>query len=395
MFQVFGNLALFYIYWGYNPRIIETDDVIQLVEQTVISLLALTTYVLVIKRLCMKGTSTELRRKIIGRHSVYFFLFMYTSVINSIAITANAKGWGIYAFNTDADRDWVITWKDMFKPASIGYVVYYACGVSLALVRLFEPIVYQTFKSDLKILYLKCVRSKKRKRREIVNKDQFAKEGLTQFMNSAMNIEFVYLILIGINTFMEDMGKKEQSHEEVLSQRRGKKERVPTMSKITMDKNQNSTKITFHEVKFADIQDWNIIKDSADQSNVTLDRASDEESIKVAPVRAFDDELLQFKEVPSEHEQSLNNTEDEERITEVVVADPKIINGSDITEQESFKSSNLFKTFQPEVPKKDNSLRISKDSDNKGGNTKFVKAQSLAYFNEKKTKMFTDDCSVG
>ena len=32
-------------------------------------------------------------------------------------------------------------------------------------------------------------------------------------MNSAMNIEFVYLILIGINTFMEDMGKKEQSHE--------------------------------------------------------------------------------------------------------------------------------------------------------------------------------------
>ena len=127
----------------------------------------------------MKGTSTELRRKIIGRHSVYFFLFMYTSVINSIAITANAKGWGIYAFNTDADRDWVITWRGMLKPASIGYMLYYVCGVSLALVRLFEPIVYSTFKSDVKILCLKCVRSKRRKRREIVNKNQFAKEGLT------------------------------------------------------------------------------------------------------------------------------------------------------------------------------------------------------------------------
>ena len=33
-------------------------------------------------------------------------------------------------------------------------------------------------------------------------------------MNSAMNIEFVYLILIGINTFMEDMGKKEEKKKE-------------------------------------------------------------------------------------------------------------------------------------------------------------------------------------
>ena len=76
------------------------------------------------------------------------------------------------------------------------------------------------------------------------------------------------------------------------------------------------------------------------------------------------------------------------------MADPKIINGSDVTEHESFKSSNLFKTFQPEAPKKDNSLRISKDSNN-NDKSKFVKAQSLAYFNEKKTTMFKDDCSVG
>ena len=36
-------------------------------------------------------------------------------------------------------------------------------------------------------------------------------------MNSAMNIEFVYLILIGINNHMEDIGQREKiSHAKIL-----------------------------------------------------------------------------------------------------------------------------------------------------------------------------------
>lgn len=33
---------------------------------------------------------------------------------------------------------------------------------------------------------------------------KFQKEGLCTFLNSAMNIEFVYIILLGVNNFMEN-----------------------------------------------------------------------------------------------------------------------------------------------------------------------------------------------
>jgi hypothetical protein len=54
-------------------------------------------------------------------------------------------------------------------------------------------------------------------------------------MHSAMNIEFVYLILIGINTFMEELGNKGSlSHDEILDSRNFKGGRNPEMSKISM-----------------------------------------------------------------------------------------------------------------------------------------------------------------
>lgn len=62
-------------------------------------------------------------------------------------------------------------------------------------------------------------------------------------MNSAMNIEFVYLILIGINNFMEKLGTND--HEKVLSERNGGGDLT---KRITMDKNNKTTKITFHSI---------------------------------------------------------------------------------------------------------------------------------------------------
>lgn len=38
-----------------------------------------------------------------------------------------------------------------------------------------------------------------------------------------------------------------------------------------MDKNQNTTKITFHEVKFADIKDWNVIKEEEKSSREEME----------------------------------------------------------------------------------------------------------------------------
>ena len=51
-----------------------------------------------------------------------------------------------------------------------------------------------------------CECFKKKKRPGKIKKDDLSSHTLCQFMNSAMNIEFVYIILIGINNFMEGIG---------------------------------------------------------------------------------------------------------------------------------------------------------------------------------------------
>ena len=61
-------------------------------------------------------------------------------------------------------------------------------GIFLALIRFIEPYVLRTFKGE---------------NSQINAQRQFSRESLCSFMNSAVNIEFVYIILVGINKFME------------------------------------------------------------------------------------------------------------------------------------------------------------------------------------------------
>ena len=58
-------------------------------------------------------------------------------------------------------------------------------GIIIVVTRFSEPFVYQNF---------------------ISVKSKYSSEPLCAFANSAMNIEFVYLILVGINNFMEIKG---------------------------------------------------------------------------------------------------------------------------------------------------------------------------------------------
>ena len=65
-------------------------------------------------------------------------------------------------------------------------------------------------------------------------------------MNSAMNIEFVYFILIGINNFMENFCEKDgdiANHDEILKMRDGKK--VGETKTLQISKDSLNTKITF------------------------------------------------------------------------------------------------------------------------------------------------------
>ena len=70
----------------------------------------------------------------------------------------------------------------------------------LAVVRFTEPYVYNCFRLELVKLGI-CKRKKSVKK----IKKGYEASSLCDFTHSAMNIEFVYLILISINNFMEEL----------------------------------------------------------------------------------------------------------------------------------------------------------------------------------------------
>ena len=70
-------------------------------------------------------------------------------------------------------------------------------GVLIAVIRVSEPYVWTNLKADLIQLFT-CNRKGK-----TIERAKFSKESLDSFLNSAMNIEYVYLILMGITTYLE------------------------------------------------------------------------------------------------------------------------------------------------------------------------------------------------
>lgn len=76
-------------------------------------------------------------------------------------------------------------------------------GILLALIRLAEPYVFKQLYHEFLNLGRKCKFCKKQKKITKIEKIKFSNEALCSFVNSAMNIEFVYIILLGINNFMD------------------------------------------------------------------------------------------------------------------------------------------------------------------------------------------------
>jgi hypothetical protein len=71
----------------------------------------------------------------------------------------------------------------------------------------------------------------------------FSSASLDAFLNSSMNVELVYMILLGINQFMQNLGEDRW---------------VPggaedLQNKITIKQDKRNTKIDFHRIKFEDI----------------------------------------------------------------------------------------------------------------------------------------------
>lgn len=99
-------------------------------------------------------------------------------------------------------------------------------GVLLALVRFNEPCIWTNLKADLGC----CFKPGKR--------SVFTEESLDSFLNSAMNIEYVYLFLLGIHTYFQG---------ETNSQ-----------SKIKIEVQDQEAKITFENIEMKDASKWDI-----------------------------------------------------------------------------------------------------------------------------------------
>ena len=128
--------------------------------------------ILVLIRLKTVGTSTELKRIVYKRHIIYaiFYISFLIEALKTIFFGDIIKG--DKAFYID---DWI---ELVFAPF----------GIILAIIRMAEPFVWKTFKTEIQKA-LKSLKSRNQK---------FENESLDSFLNSCMNIEYVYLLLVGI-----------------------------------------------------------------------------------------------------------------------------------------------------------------------------------------------------
>lgn len=112
---------------------------------------------IIIVLLCRNGTSMELKIRVAKRHFVYlvcYDLYMFSPIYRE-------------------GNHW------------ISIVILQLIGVFLACIRFFEPFVFTRFiNSNCK----RCKMSRK-----------FSEQPMCSFANSSLNIEYVYLILVGIS----------------------------------------------------------------------------------------------------------------------------------------------------------------------------------------------------
>lgn len=103
----------------------------------------------------------------------------------------------------------------------------------LALARLQEPAIRFNITADVN--HLIC-RSKKSK------KPVFADEALDSFLNSAMNIEFVYILLIGIKHYFDSDYASDK--------------------KVDIETDNSTTNVTFNKFAFANPEKWDVTRDT-------------------------------------------------------------------------------------------------------------------------------------
>lgn len=147
--------------------------------------------ILLALRLRANGTSNELRTLILQRYMLYICIYLIFST-NTFYM--------VFDFRPVLKR--TVPYKLIQLANSI-------VGIPMAYVRLHEPYVWQIVKKELNNLLKRCFKRKTKsdyeeepdKTEPLTPKIKYSSASLDSFINSAMNIEFVYLILIGITNF--------------------------------------------------------------------------------------------------------------------------------------------------------------------------------------------------
>ena len=119
--------------------------------------------------LCRKGTSSDVKGSLLQRHFLFLVLQNFYSYFSFLfwKVTKSDKSGGSYSFIFDL------------------------IGLFIALVRFFEPYVLYSFIQDINSLGL-C------KLKWIFSNKKYTKQALCSFTCSILNVEYVYLILIGV-----------------------------------------------------------------------------------------------------------------------------------------------------------------------------------------------------
>lgn len=120
-------------------------------------------------------------------------------------------------------------------------------GVAMTITRLSEPYVWTNLKADLS-KWFNC-------KREKVKRAKYSKESLDSFLNSAMNIEYVFLVLKGINFMLDknDIYKKGNGQ------------------KIRITKSLEQTVIKFDQVDLKNMRDWSVTSKTVITDNTKSD----------------------------------------------------------------------------------------------------------------------------
>ena len=193
-----------------NDYYIEDNAALKYISMGFLAILTLATilpFVLSIAYLFRRGTSTKLRKKVANRYIFYFFLYLIMVLCTVLDFTN-----GDYI--EDLQRKYNLS---KFVAATPAYIFSFI-GMPIVLIRFLEPFVLQEFlissrKIMLRIKKIFCCQSAEEASQK--KKMKYSHESLCSFVNSAMNIELVNVILLGIGSLMDkrNIEKLEQAKE--------------------------------------------------------------------------------------------------------------------------------------------------------------------------------------